>query len=213
VIDTSVAQNSSKKWLKDTKTHQHRRLTLDAQTVTLLRKHRETCDENAAKLKSKLGPDAFVFSLAPDSSEHLVPDRVSQRYSKLAARLGIDTHLHNLRHYSATELIAAGVDIRTVAGRFGHGGGGTTTLRVYTAFVPRLISKPRRHFSTGSRPSRNRSASANGSCAPRVHPTRRSPASLALPSSPAFYRRAPPRHPQKSLPSNMGCPRQPFAER
>ena len=98
--------------------------------MTLLRKHREMCDENAAKLKAKLGPDASVFSLAPDNSEHLVPDSVSQRYSKLATRLGIDNHLHNLRHYSATELIAAGVDIRTVAGRLGHGGGGTTTLRV-----------------------------------------------------------------------------------
>lgn len=135
IIDTSVAQNSRKKWLKDTKTHQHRRLTLDTETVTLLRKHREICDESAAKLETKLGPDAFVFSLAPDNSEHLIPDSVSQRYSKLATRLGIDTHLHNLRHYSATELIAAGVDIRTVAGRLGHGGGGTTTLRVYTAFV------------------------------------------------------------------------------
>ena len=44
-------------------------------------------------------------------------------------------HLHQLRHYSATELIAAGVDVRTVAGRLGHGGGGATTLRVYSAWV------------------------------------------------------------------------------
>jgi integrase len=50
-------------------------------------------------------------------------------------RIGIDTHLHNLRHYSATELITAGVDIRTVAGRLGHSGGGTTTLRVYAPWV------------------------------------------------------------------------------
>lgn len=35
----------------------------------------------------------------------------------------------------ATELIAAGVDIRTVAGRLGHGGGGSTTLRVYAAWL------------------------------------------------------------------------------
>jgi site-specific recombinase XerD len=40
-----------------------------------------------------------------------------------------------LRHYSATELIAAGVDVRTVAGRLGHGGGGATTLRVYAAWL------------------------------------------------------------------------------
>jgi integrase len=53
----------------------------------------------------------------------------------LTARLGIKTTMHKLRHYSATELIAAGVDIRTVSGRLGHGGGGTTTLRAYTAWV------------------------------------------------------------------------------
>jgi len=44
-------------------------------------------------------------------------------------------HLHQLRHYSATELISAGVDVRTVAGRLGHVGGGTTTLRVDSAWV------------------------------------------------------------------------------
>ena len=60
---------------------------------------------------------------------------MSERYSDLAERLGISTSLHKLRHYSATELIAAGVDVRTVAGRLGHGGGGTTTLRVYAAWV------------------------------------------------------------------------------
>lgn len=40
-----------------------------------------------------------------------------------------------LRHYSATELLTGGVDLRTVAGRLGHGGGGTTTLKVYAAWV------------------------------------------------------------------------------
>jgi integrase len=53
----------------------------------------------------------------------------------MAADLGIDTHLHALRHYSATELLAGGVDLRTVAGRLGHGGGGATTLKVYAAWV------------------------------------------------------------------------------
>jgi site-specific recombinase XerD len=53
----------------------------------------------------------------------------------LVGRLGIETSLHKLRHYNATELIAAGVDVRTVAGRLGHGGGGATTLRVYAAWV------------------------------------------------------------------------------
>ena len=63
------------------------------------------------------------------------PDTVTQRYSRMCARLGWAMHIHQLRHFSATELIAAGVDVRTVAGRLGHGGGGSTTLRVYSAWV------------------------------------------------------------------------------
>jgi site-specific recombinase XerD len=51
----------------------------------------------------------------------------------MADSLEIDTTLKNLRHYSATELINAGVDVRTVVGRLAHGGGGATTPRVYTA--------------------------------------------------------------------------------
>jgi len=53
----------------------------------------------------------------------------------MVARLGIATHLHALRHYSATELLTAGVDLPTVAGRLGHGGGGATTLKVYAVWV------------------------------------------------------------------------------
>ena len=75
-----------------------------------------------------------MFSLDPDGSRYLNPATVTQRYGRLVARLGIKSSIHKLRHYSATELIKAGVDIRTVAGRLGHGGAGATTLRVYTAW-------------------------------------------------------------------------------
>jgi integrase len=49
----------------------------------------------------------------------------------MATRLGVETTLHKLRHYSATELMAACVDIHTIARRLGRDGGGTTTLGVY----------------------------------------------------------------------------------
>ena len=52
---------------------------------------------------------------------------------RMATRLGINTTLKNLRHFNATELMSAGVDPRTVAGRLGHGGG-ATTLRLCTAW-------------------------------------------------------------------------------
>ena len=88
------------------------------------------------------------------------PDTLTQRYGRLAKRLGFDTHLHSLRHYSATELIAAGVDVRTVAGRLGHSGGGSTTLRTYSAFVLEADQRAaaalaRRRPSSGARPARS----------------------------------------------------------
>jgi integrase len=103
-LRTSIAQDGKARWEKDTKTHQQRRVALDAETVTVLAEHHERCAARAAEIGLTLPADAFVFSLTPDGSAHLVPDSVSQRYRNMASRLGIDTHLHALRHYSATEL-------------------------------------------------------------------------------------------------------------
>lgn len=119
----------------DLKTHQQRRVALDPETVAILVDHRARCAARAATLDLGFGEDTFVFSSEPAGSRFLAPSSLTQRYDRLAARLGIDTTFHKLRHYSATELIAAGVDVRTVAGRLGHGGGGTTTLKAYAAWV------------------------------------------------------------------------------
>ena len=135
VFRSSIGQIAGDIWEKDTKTHQHRRVTIDPELVLVLMAHRERCDARAAELDTAVRRDGFVFSPVIDGSVQLNPDTVTQRYGRMVKRLGITTHLHCLRHYSATELIAAGVDIRTVAGRLGHAGGGSTTLRTYTAFV------------------------------------------------------------------------------
>ena len=134
-VSRSIGQRNKDTWEKDTKDHQHRRIAVDEETVGILVEHRRRLKERCAALGEPPPDDAYVFSLAPDNSTYTRPNSVSERYSDLADRLGIATSLHKLRHYSATELIAAGVDIRTVAGRLGHGGGGTTTLRVYAAWV------------------------------------------------------------------------------
>lgn len=131
----AIAQDGSEIWEKDTKSHQDRRIVLDPQTVELLTEHRERCTKRTEAIGIDLPKDAYVFSNQPDGSTPLKPSSVTQRYRRLVRALSIDTHLHALRDYSATELIAAGVDIRTVAGRLGHGSGGSTTLRVYAAWL------------------------------------------------------------------------------
>jgi integrase len=120
---------------KDTKSHQQRRIALDDDTVEVLRALLERCRIRAEALGVRWSAEAYVFSPDPDGLRPFVPDTATQRFSRMAERLGIDCSLHSLRHYSATELISAGVDVRTVAGRLGHGGGGATTLRVYAAWV------------------------------------------------------------------------------
>ena len=54
---------------------------------------------------------------------------------RLRARIGLeDVRLHDLRHFVATQLLGAGVDVRTVAGRLGHRNA-ATTLNVYAHFL------------------------------------------------------------------------------
>lgn len=120
---------------KDTKTHQMRRISLDATTVEVLNEHWQRYEERVQQLQIEASKQAYVFSYQPAYDLQCSPDAVTHRYSKMCAKLGIASHLHALRHYSATELLTAGVDLRTVAGRLGHGGGGATTLRVYAAWV------------------------------------------------------------------------------
>lgn len=135
VIRTGLKRIDGELVRRDTKTHQQRRIALDPETVTVLRELMARQDADAAQLMVTVRPDAFLFSPAPDASTPLIPDTATQRFDRMSRRLGINSTLHKLRHYSATELISAGVDIRTVAGRLGHGGGGATTLKVYAAWV------------------------------------------------------------------------------
>ena len=75
-----------------------------------------------------------MFSPSPTGTTCRAPASLTRRYRRLVRSLGIRSTLHKLRHYSATELLAAGVDVRTVSGRLGHAEGGTT-LAYYAAWV------------------------------------------------------------------------------
>lgn len=120
---------------KDTKDHQDRTIALDKMTIKLLKEFRRALEDDMQSLGLTLSDEMWVFSYSAERDRPCSPSGVTHKYTNMCRDLGIESHLHALRHYSATELLRSGVDLRTVAGRLGHGSGGATTLKVYTKFV------------------------------------------------------------------------------
>jgi len=134
LIASSVARVAGRPLVdKDTKTHAKRRVAVGGETVELLRAHRVRQAEVALACGASLPPDAYVFSRAADAGKPISPEWISHRLQDLAARLGVRCRLHDLRHFMVTQLVAGGVDWRTVSGRAGHADG-HMTLGTYAHF-------------------------------------------------------------------------------
>ena len=137
-----------------TKTHQVRDLALDESGVTLLRTRWAYMLDLSEKAESPLVADPYLLSHAAHGGCPVEPHKLTDRFSALCAKLAAKDHknapqsgnssdvasgwafrFHDLRHFSVTTLIAAGVDIRTVAGRHGHAQP-TMTLNRYAHALP-----------------------------------------------------------------------------
>ncbi len=120
---------------KTTKTDRFRPVALDEVGVALLGQYRARADEWASDAGAALAEDAFVFSPLVDCTTPFRPDNVTSFFIRIRDGLGFkEVRLHDLRHFTATQLIGAGVDVRTVAGRLGHSDP-SLTLRVYSHVI------------------------------------------------------------------------------
>lgn len=134
-IRRSVATVAGGTVEKDTKTHAARRIALDEATIAVLRNHRRRMDERAFVALTELDAKAFVFTESADGSKPLHPDTITGAFRRLCKRAGLTgVRLHDLRHFHATQLLAAGVPVPTVSGRLGHANA-STTLNVYAHFL------------------------------------------------------------------------------
>jgi integrase len=131
-IARSVYETAGGGWAeKGTKTHQVRRIGLDDFAVAVLQRHRAEVDAMATSLGLTVLEDGFIFSRSPIGAEPYRPDVVSKFTQRAAKAAKVKTHLHALRHFSATQAIAAGYDAVTVGARLGHADP-SITLRVYS---------------------------------------------------------------------------------
>jgi integrase len=117
---------------KTTKTDRARTVALDPVGVALLSQHRALTERAVREAAAQLSSDAFVFSPLVEGTAPFRPDNVTSFFIRVRNEVGAPTvRLHDLRHFTATQLIGAGVDVRTVAGRLGHSDP-SVTLRVYS---------------------------------------------------------------------------------
>ena len=120
---------------KETKTHQSRRIAIDEGTMLQLQRHRSQMEARAEFCGVGLDPKAFVFSDQERGVEPWRPDRVTHAFRRMCAELELSgIRFHDLRHFAATNLLSAGIDVRTVSGRLGHANA-ATTLGTYAHFV------------------------------------------------------------------------------
>ncbi|MGH9918435.1 MAG: tyrosine-type recombinase/integrase [Nitrososphaerales archaeon] len=120
---------------KSTKTDRSRHIALDPVGVALLKQHHVRVTNWCAEAGGELVGDAFVFSPFIDGKAPFWPDNITSFFTRVRNAVGAKSvRLHDLRHFTATQLIGAGVDVRTVAGRLGHSDP-SLTLRVYSHVI------------------------------------------------------------------------------
>lgn len=133
-----VRSKDSVRVVRDTtKTNRTGTVSIDTTTVELLRRWRRRCAETALAGGVTLNDSAFVFSPQPDGSIPRWPKDVNYALGAICRKLGIEgiSFKDATRHFVATQLVATGRDVRTVAGRLRHASP-AKTLDAYAAFLP-----------------------------------------------------------------------------
>ena len=121
--------------LSATKNKKRRRFALDPITLAVLMEQKDRAEVRCTALGVELSTKAFVWSQVADHSEPWRPDRVSGAFTALRNREKLPhICLNDLRHFSATQLVAAGIDPKLVAGRLGHDA--SVLLRIYSHVIP-----------------------------------------------------------------------------
>ncbi|HZN70117.1 MAG TPA: site-specific integrase [Micromonosporaceae bacterium] len=113
-------------------------ITLDAETVAVLRAHRTRQRRERLAAGSTWVDTGLVFTT--DTGEQLHPADVTDHFHHLTTQAGLPPiRLHDLRHGAATMGLAAGVDMKVISKRLRHSSP-TFTQKFYGAVLPELAT-------------------------------------------------------------------------
>jgi integrase len=123
IVDGTVYQRS-------TKTGKVRRVAVEPAALVVLDRQRRYTGQRHQLAAVPFTGDSPVFPNI-DLSGPMRPDSVTRAFVRLRKGAGLQhVRFHHLRHYAATVLLGAGVDIKTVSGRLGHSSP-SLTMRTY----------------------------------------------------------------------------------
>lgn len=130
-IRSSLYRVNGESGLKATKSGRERIVHLFDGAIEAMAIWRASCEALAAEVDLELSPECFILSSWPDGTRPLNPDSLSSAFTRTAKELDLrHVHLHSLRHFAATEMLAAGVSPKDTADVLGHANP-TMTLNVY----------------------------------------------------------------------------------
>jgi integrase len=146
-ITGSAAVIAGKRIEGTTKSGRSRTVSLDAETVQVLRDHwkRQAQDRLKAGPEWK-GADDYVFRTAwgepihPDTVSSLMATLIKAHNDKHPDSALPHARLHDLRHIHATTLLLAGTQVHVVAARLGHADP-SITLRVYAHVISNQLAE------------------------------------------------------------------------
>jgi integrase len=91
--------------------------------------HRSRAKAQAWSIGVELSANAFVFSSRQACAKPWLSNWVTKRFIAARRAAGLPhfrLHLHDLRHFMATKMLAAGVPMATVSQRLSHARASTT---------------------------------------------------------------------------------------
>ena len=110
-------------------------VALDATTVTMLAGHRRESERATTMFGRQLAPNDYIFG-RPDTRAPCHSQLLSRTWQRVVKALELrPIRLHDLRHSSASLLLAVGADPKLISERLGHSSVGFT-LTVYGHLMP-----------------------------------------------------------------------------
>lgn len=145
-VSQALVQVNQETSFQDPKNGRSRVVSLDAETVAILREWRKAQIAERIALGPGYVDSGLVFTKL-DGSE-LLPSSFSQSFERIVARTTLPRiRLHDLRHTHATLLLRAGVPVKVVSERLGHATAGFT-LTVYSHVMPGQDSDAAERFAS-----------------------------------------------------------------